>query len=86
MKSPKPELADFHRDVLMDDMMQVVGVDLLEAIDVDGGQSYVRARENCHGCTCKPMCREWLADHSEAQPQSFCPNSEFFRAVKTGEC
>jgi hypothetical protein len=86
MKNPKPELADFHQNVLMDDMMQVVGVDLLEVIDVDGGQSYVRARAKCHGCTCKVMCRDWLAEHSEAQSQSFCPNSGFFRAVKAGDC
>ena len=62
----RPELADFHRKVLMDDMMQVVGVDLLDAIDVDGGQGYVRARASCHGCTGKVFCRDWLAEHREA--------------------
>lgn len=70
----------------MDDMMQVVGVDLLEVIDVDGGQSYVRARANCRQCTSKPTCREWLAEHSEGPPQPFCPNGEFFRALKALEC
>ena len=35
----RPDLADFHRKVLMDDMMPVVGVGLLDTIDVDGAQS-----------------------------------------------
>jgi hypothetical protein len=86
MKDSKPALADFHQSVLMDDMMQVVGVDLLEVVDVDGGRSYVKARANCRGCTCKAMCREWLAEHSEGQPQTFCPNAGLFRAVKSGDC
>ena len=82
MKDFKPVLADFHETALMDDMMQVVGVDLLDAIDLDGGQSYVKARANCVGCGCKSMCRQWLAEHSNAQPQAFCPNTGFVRAVK----
>lgn len=86
MKGPRPELADFHQTVLMDDMMQVVGVDLLDAIDGDGGQSYVRARANCRACNCKLMCRDWLAEHSEEPPQDFCPNSGFFQMVKAGGC
>lgn len=85
MKDPKPELADFHQPALMDDMMQVAGVEHLDAIDLDGGQSYVRARAECHGCACKRECREWLADHREAEPQLFCPNAAFFRAVKSGD-
>lgn len=82
MSDPRPDLADFHRKVPMDDMMQVVGVDLLAAIDVDGGQSYIRARANCRGCTCEHVCRNWLAQHSHAEPQEFCPNTGFFRAAK----
>jgi len=90
MKGPKhdgrPELADFHRQVPMDDMMQVVGVEVLAAVDVDGGGSYIRARAACHGCTCEHVCRDWLAEHSEGQqPQAFCPNANFFRAVKSGD-
>lgn len=85
MKGFKSELAGFHETVLMDDMMQVVGVDLLDAIGGDGGQSYVRARANCRTCSCKPVCRGWLAEHSEGQPQSFCPNTDFFQAVKSGD-
>lgn len=86
MREPRPDLADFHRKVLMDDMMQVVGVDVLDAVDVDGGQSYVRARANCRGCTCELVCRDWLAEHSRGAPQDFCPNASFFRAIKGEEC
>jgi hypothetical protein len=91
MSSPRqepgrPELADFHQKVLMDDMMQVVGVDILDAVDVDGGRSYVRARANCRNCTCQLICRDWLAEHSQGAPQNFCPNAEFFLAVKGGDC
>jgi len=85
MKDPKAELADFHQTVLMDGMMQVTGVDYLAAVDLDGGQSYVRARANCHGCACKPECREWLSSHSQAEPQEFCPNVAYFRSVKSGD-
>jgi hypothetical protein len=70
----------------MDDMMQVAGVDILAAIDLDGGQSYVRARANCRGCTCKPVCRDWLMEHSQGAPQEFCSNANFFRAVLDGDC
>lgn len=83
MKDTRPALADFHRQVLMDEMMQVVGVDLLEAVDVDGGQSYVRARLNCHGCTCKKECRDWLSEHEHGQPQPFCHNASFFQSLKS---
>jgi hypothetical protein len=80
------ELADFHRPMLIDDMMQVMGVDFLAAIDVDGGQSYVRARAGCRGCTCKTVCRRWLLDYSQGSPQDFCPNADFFRAIEARGC
>jgi len=86
MRSPRPDLADFHQKVLMEDMMQIVGVDVLDVIDVDGGLSYVRARANCRGCTCKHVCRQWLAEHSQGAPQDFCPNADFFRAIRSGDC
>ena len=66
----------------MEDMMEVVGVNLLEAVDVDGGQSYVEARSKCHSCPCKEGCKEWLAEHRQGQPQPFCPNAGFFRSLK----
>jgi Family of unknown function (DUF6455) len=83
MKGSKLDLARFHENVLMDEMMQVVGVNVLDVMDVDGGRSYVRARANCIGCACKTACRDWLTEHSEGEPQSFCPNAGVFRATKT---
>jgi len=89
MKRLKPDFTDFHRKVLMDDMMQVVGVDLLDVVDVDGGQSYLRARSNCHACTSKDGCRDWLAaaktEPEGQQPQPFCPNAGLFRTAKRGD-
>jgi len=86
MKGSRRDLADFHQKVPMDDMMQVVGVDLLAAIDVDGGQSYVKARANCLSCACTFVCRDWLAGHSQDAPPDFSANAGFFRAVKGGDC
>lgn len=82
MSEPRPELADFHRDVLMEEMMETVGVDLMAVVDLDGGQSYVRARAKCHGCTCKSDCQIWLAEHDEGSPQPFCPNTDLFQIVR----
>ena len=86
MKNPRPDLADFHRKVLMEEMMQAAGLDVLDAIDVDGGQSYVRARVKCRGCTSGLVCEDWLAEHSEGTPPDFCPNADFFRTIKSGDC
>ena len=85
MGSPKAVFAGFHHKVLMDDMMEVVGVDILEMVDIDGGQSYLRARANCCACADKSACRDWLAAHSEGEPQAFCPNAELFRQIKRGD-
>ena len=83
MKGPKRKLAGFYQKVLMDDMMQVVGVDLLDVVDFDGGQSYIRARANCGECACKTACRTWLSGRSQGTPQPFCPNADFFQTVKS---
>lgn len=77
--------ADFHQKILMDDMMEVIGVDILSAIDIDGGRSYVRARANCLSCDCQTVCRDWLVGHARGTPQDFCPNADFFRAVESSE-
>ncbi|MEZ5875454.1 MAG: DUF6455 family protein [Hyphomicrobiales bacterium] len=85
MKNQRGNIADFHRRVLMDDMMETVGVNILDVIDVDGGQSYLRARSNCHSCASKAQCNGWLATHSEGDPQDFCPNGNFFRTILSGD-
>lgn len=82
MTGPRPDLADFHRQVLMEDMMETVGVAQFDVVDLDGGQSYLRARANCHGCLSKAACREWLAGNAEGEPQPFCPNADLFQVAK----
>ena len=82
MTDPKPDLADFHRPVLMDDMMETFGLLPLDIVDLDGGRSYLEARANCHACPCKARCSTWLAAHSEGESPSFCPNAELFKAAK----
>ena len=79
----KPDLADFYRPVIMEDMMDTVGVEPFDILDLDGGQSYLQARANCHACSCKANCSKWLAANSEGEPQSFCPNAELFKAAKS---
>ena len=37
-------------------------------------------------CTCTLVCRDWLAEHSQGEPQDFCPNANLFRAIKGGDC
>ena len=82
MSEPKPNLANFHQNVLMEDMLDAVGVSVLDVIDFDGGKSYVRARQNCRECSCQETCRSWLAENDEGAPQAFCPNSNFFEILK----
>ena len=82
MTDPKPELAGFHREVHMEDMMETVGVDQFDVVDLDGGQSYIRARANCHACSSKEACSQWLAANREGSPQAFCPNADLLRTVK----
>lgn len=82
MRSARPDLANFHGKVLMDDMMEAVGVSLLDLVDIDGGRSYLRARGNCHGCSCQAVCRDWLAGHGENEQADFCPNTDLFHRVK----
>ncbi len=82
MTDPRPDLADFHRQVLMEDMMETVGVEQFDIVDLDGGQSYILARATCHACSCKSVCRQWLAGNAEGGPQAFCPNADLFQVVK----
>lgn len=83
MSYARPDLAGFHRKVLMEDMMETVGVEPFDVVDLDGGRSYIRARASCHACTCKATCRDWLAGTAEGDPQPFCPNAALFEVVKS---
>lgn len=66
---------------LMDDMMARCGVDLLDVIRKDRGQSFVEARTRCRLCAGVRTCRDWLLapDVALSRPPDFCPNACFFR-------
>ena len=69
------------RQELMDDLMERCGVDVLDVIRSDRGQSFAEARAKCRVCLSARTCREWLlAPGSElASPPDFCPNASLFR-------
>ena len=69
-----------HRQELMDHMIERLGVDVLTAIDMEGGCAFVQARARCRNCLHESGCRLWL-DSSTASPfpPDFCPNANFFR-------
>jgi len=67
------------RHELMDEMIEAQGVDLVAA--VRAGDGFVRARDNCRKCQCEGACRSWFLENS-GEPAEFCPNVDFFRALK----
>ena len=69
------------RQTLMDDMMEGCGVDVLEIIRRDRGQSFAEARARCRSCRSARTCREWLLAPGEefTSPPDFCPNASLFR-------
>lgn len=69
------------RHDLMDEMMEKQCVDVLAAVRT--GDAFVRARANCRDCTCEGACRDWLLAEP-GSPAEFCPNLEFFTALKRG--
>jgi hypothetical protein len=70
-----------HRQELMDEMIERLGVDVLIAVRADKGQGFVRARARCRDCLHESECRQWL-DSSPILPlpPDFCPNANFFRS------
>lgn len=70
-----------HRQELMDEMIERLGVDVLTAVRKDNGQAFVRARTRCRYCLHESECRQWL-DSSPILPlpPDFCPNANFFRS------
>jgi len=69
------------RQELLDDMMERCGVDVLDVIRRDRGQSFAEARARCRLCTCAGTCRDWLlaSDGDLSWPPDFCPNARLFR-------
>ena len=78
-----PMLRDvLRRQEFMDDMMERCGVNVLDVIRKDRGQSFVEARTNCRLCARVGTCRQWLLapNGDVSSPPDFCPNADFFRA------
>ena len=67
------------KQVLMGEMIEAQGVDLLAAVKT--GEAFVRARAKCRDCDCEGACRDWLLE-GESEAADFCPNEEFFAALK----
>ena len=70
------------RQELMDDMMELCGVDVLDVIRKDRGQSFAEARSKCRSCACVRTCRDWLLapEGGPSSPPDFCPNARLFHA------
>jgi hypothetical protein len=70
-----------HRQELMDQMMQTLGVDVFTAVRLDKGQGFVQARARCRDCLHESECRTWLdLPRGLPSPPHFCPNNDFFCA------
>ena len=67
------------KQALMDEMMETQGVDLVAAVRT--GEGFVKARANCRDCMMKG-CRAWFLE-GEREQAEFCPNGEFFAALKS---
>jgi hypothetical protein len=69
------------RQELLDDMMERCGVDVLDLIRRDGGQSFAEARARCRSCLFARTCCEWLLAPGSALASlpDFCPNASLFR-------
>ena len=81
-----PTRKELHqRHALMDEMMEKRGVNVLEALSVDGGLAFIEARAKCRYCLNEGVCRRWLAGDGHHGPEEFCPNVGFFGSVPVKE-
>jgi len=81
-----PRTEELHeRYALMDQMMEVQGVDVLTAIRIDRGLAFIEARAKCRYCVHEGVCRHWLASQGQRGAASFCPNLAFFRSCPKTE-
>jgi hypothetical protein len=69
------------RQELIDEMMQVRGVDAAAAAKVDGGLAFLEAIGKCRLCGNEGACRHWLAGEVDSAPQEFCANADFFSTL-----
>ena len=69
---------------LLDQMMEVAGVDPARAAGLDKGMAWYEARSRCIACIHDRRCRSWVAeqDARPTVPPDYCPNVGFFRIAK----
>lgn len=67
----------------MDEVMDLLALDLLDAARKDGGEGLARARDTCLGCGASRLCRAWVAASiAMEEPPVFCPNAAFFGSCR----
>lgn len=81
--APLPSWPMYHRvwrrAELLDRMIDVLALDPLKAVSLDGGQAYFDARTRCLACFRAPECREMIElEPRRAGPPAFCLNEAYF--------
>ena len=72
-----------HRQKLMLRMMEAMGVNVPDAMRMDGGLAFLEAQSKCRFCGNEDSCQDWLDSGEQARRNpEFCPNAKFFEALK----
>jgi len=71
------------RQKLMLRIMEAMGVNVPEAMRVDGGLAFLEAQGKCRYCESDDSCRQWLESSEQARgTPEFCPNVSLFDGLK----
>jgi len=71
------------RQKLMLRIMEAMGVNVPEAMRVDGGLAFLEAQGKCRYCESDDSCHQWLESSEQARgTPEFCPNASFFEGLK----
>jgi uncharacterized protein DUF6455 len=71
------------RQKLMLRMMEAMGVNVPDAMRVDGGLAFLEAQGKCRSCANDDSCRQWLDSSEQARgTPEYCPNVTFFEGLK----
>jgi hypothetical protein len=74
------------RKKLMLRMMEAMGVNLPDAMRVDGGLAFLEAKTKCLFCANEDSCQHWLdADEQTRGTPEFCPNASFLNGLKRAD-
>ena len=71
------------RQKLMLRMTEAMGVNVSDAMRVDGGLAFLEAQAKCRFCGNEESCQDWLDSSEQARRNpEFCPNASFFDGFK----